>query len=170
MNLYGEFIYLLCFRYLPGISRLMVLHHLFTIQHLTKMKSPALFFAPLLSAALIFAFTTSTLAQKVATWKGGAPGRPADWYCSSNWEEGRLPNEFSQVIIPDVSTSGSNVPVLASGEVEIWGIFLQSGASLKINKNARLTILEQEEHGLVAWTEVTLKPGMAGFLPVLAGK
>jgi len=127
------------------------------IQHLSKMKSPALFFAPLLSAALIFAFATNTLAQKVATWKGGAPGRPADWYCPSNWEEGRLPNEFTQVVIPDVSASGSNAPVLASGEVEIWSLSLQNGASLRIARNAHLTVLEQEEHGLVAWTEVTLK-------------
>lgn len=41
------------------------------------MKSSAL-----LSAVLLFTLSTTALAQKVATWKGGTPGR--------NWDEGLI--------------------------------------------------------------------------------
>jgi len=114
---------------------------------------------PLLSAALLLTLSTTALAQKVATWKGGTPGKPAEWNCPTNWKEGQLPNEFSQVIIPDVSTSTFNNPVLASGEVEVWSILIHSGASLRIGKNTRLIALEQEEHEALAWSEGVLRPG-----------
>jgi len=123
------------------------------------MKSPALFFAPLLSAALIFTFSTTALGQKVATGKGGTLGKPAEWNCPTNWKEGQLPNEFSQVIIPDVRTSTFNNPVLASGAVEVWSILIHSGTSLRIGKNARLIALEQEEHRMLAWSQGVLRPG-----------
>jgi len=123
------------------------------------MKSPALFFAPLLSLVLICTLSTVTWAQKTVTWKGGTPGKPADWYCPTNWKEGQVPNEFSQVIIPDVSTGTFNNPVLTSGEVEVWSLLIHSGASLWIKKNARLITLEQEEHGVLAWGEGVLRAG-----------
>lgn len=110
-------------------------------------------------AAILLISQTALLAQKTATWKGGTLGKPADWNCPTNWKEGRVPNEFSQVIIPDVSTSTFNNPVLASGEVEVWSIQIHSGASLRIGKNARLIALEQEEHGTLAWGEGLLRPG-----------
>ena len=123
-----------------------------------KMKTPAIF-TSLLSAVLFFTLSTTALAQKVATWKGGTPGQAAEWNCPANWKEGQVPNEFSQVIIPDVSTSTFNNPVLASGEVEVWSIQIYSGASLRIGKNARLIALEQEELGTLAWGEGVLRPG-----------
>ena len=66
-------------------------------------------------------------------------------------------NEFSQVIIPDVSSSNHSNPVLSSGEVEIWSILIHTGASLRIGKNARLIATEQEEHGYLAWGEGVLQ-------------
>jgi hypothetical protein len=110
-------------------------------------------------AAIILISPTALLAQKTATWKGGTPGKPADWNCATNWKEGRVPNEFSQVIIPDVSASTFHSPVLASGEVEVWSILIHSGASLRIGKQARLIATEQEEHGILAWGEGVLRPG-----------
>ena len=102
------------------------------------MKSTALFFAPLFAAALIFTISTSAFAQKVAIWKGGTPGQVTEWNCPKNWKEGQVPNEFSQVVIPDVRSSTFNNPVIASGEVEVWRILIHSGASLRIGKGARL--------------------------------
>ena len=108
-------------------------------------------------AAFILASQTTLFAQKTATWKGGTPGKAADWNCAANWKEGRVPNEFSQVIIPDVSSSNHSNPVLSSGEVEIWSILIHTGASLRIGKNARLIATEQEEHGYLAWGEGVLQ-------------
>jgi len=121
-------------------------------------------------AAILLTSHTALLAQKTATWKGGTPGKPADWNCAANWKEGSVPNEFSQVIIPDVSSSSFSNPVIASGEVEVWSILIYSGATLRIGKNARLIALEQEEHGTLAWGEGVLRPGTPPETLVFASK
>lgn len=95
----------------------------------------ALFFA--VPFALLLAQTTLA-AQKTATWKGGAPGRSTDWMCAANWREGRLPNEFSTVIIPDVSTGSQAYPIIRSGEVEVLSVEVQLSAMLTLNAAARL--------------------------------
>lgn len=109
-------------------------------------------------AAILLLSQTALLAQKTATWKGGTPGKPTEWNCAANWKEGHVPNEFSQVIIPDVSSSSFSNPVLTSGEVEICSLLIHTGASLRIGKNARLIATEQEEHGFLAWGEGVLQP------------
>ncbi len=109
-------------------------------------------------AAFILISQTALFAQKTAIWKGGTPGKATDWNCAANWKEGRVPNEFSQVIIPDVSSSTHSNPVLTNGEVEIWSILIHTGATLRIGKNARLIATEQEERGYLAWGEGVLQP------------
>ncbi len=104
------------------------------------MKNVRILFATL-TALLICASPLG--AQKTATWKGGTPGRPAEWNCSTNWKEGRVPDEFSRVVIPDVSASTFHTPVLNEGAVEIWSLQILSGATLQIGKYARLTASEQ---------------------------
>jgi len=101
------------------------------------------FFALLLCSA-------SLCAQKTATWKGGTPGRPAEWNCPTNWKEGRVPDEFSRVIIPDASTSTFHNPVLNEGEVEVWSLQILSGAMLCIGKNASLIATEQGSRAFIA--------------------
>ena len=140
------------------------------IQHLPEMKSPALFFAQLTFSAMLLALCTSAFSQKIATWEGGTPGKPTDWNCATNWKEGRVPDEFSQVIIPDVSSHCSSNPVLTGGEVEIWSILIHAGASLRIGKSARLIATEQEEHGFLAWSEGVLRPGTPPEALVFASK
>lgn len=98
---------------------------------------------------ILLAFSFSIHAQKPATWKGGTPGRPTEWNCATNWKEGRVPNEFSQVIIPDVSSSTFSNPVLNSGEVEIWSLQILSGATLKIGKSASLIATEQDSRAFM---------------------
>jgi len=110
-------------------------------------------FAAALSFFFFFFFQGDLFAQKMATWKGGTPGRASDWACAANWKEGRVPNEFSRVVIPVVTTSTFSNPVLANGELEIWSLEIHSGASLYIGKNARLFVLEHEEHGPLALGE-----------------
>ncbi|HOY06808.1 MAG TPA: hypothetical protein PLO67_15470 [Saprospiraceae bacterium] len=99
------------------------------------MKNISLFAIPF---ALLFIAQTTLSAQKTATWKGGTPGRSTEWMCASNWREGRLPNEFSAVVIPDVSTGSQAYPVLRSGEVEVLSVDVQTGAMLTLSTGARL--------------------------------
>ena len=121
------------------------------------MKNAILFFATTIT--LLFGFQSSLFAQKTATWKGGTPGKPSEWFCATNWEEGRVPNEFSAVIIPDVSTSTFSDPILNGGEVEIQSLEVHSGASLKIGKNARLVSTWQNGESFVAWGGTIIRQG-----------
>lgn len=98
----------------------------------------------ILAATLIlfFGFQGSVTAQKTATWKGGTPGRSSDWNCASNWKEGRIPDEFSHVFIPDVSTSTFTYPVIQEGEIEILSLTCAPLAKVIQRNNARLIVLE----------------------------
>lgn len=91
----------------------------------------------LFSIILILSFSFSLSAQTSATWKGGKPGRTTDWNCSDNWSKGRVPDEFTQVIIP----FGANYyPVIQSAPAPIDALLVEGGASLTIEKGAKLTI------------------------------
>jgi len=100
------------------------------------MKNISFFFAATIS--LFFACQVSPKAQITSTWKGGTPGRCCDWNCATNWKEGRVPNEFSNVVITDVATQTFCYPVVFAGEVEVKSIELQAGCVLEIFENARL--------------------------------
>ncbi|MFN0174839.1 MAG: hypothetical protein ACKVU0_09355 [Saprospiraceae bacterium] len=93
------------------------------------------------AATLVFLFAcqSSLCAQKTATWKGGTPGRVSNWECATNWKEGRVPDEFSCVIIPDVSTSTFSYPVITD-EVEVMSLLCASSARLTVMDNASLII------------------------------
>jgi len=88
--------------------------------------------------ALFSLISLSAHAQITATWKGGTPGKTTDWNCPTNWKEGRVPNEFSKVVIPDVSTSTFSYPVIKQGTVEIASIECASDAQLTTLGNARI--------------------------------
>jgi len=91
--------------------------------------------------ALFFLVQFAAQAQKTATWKGGTAGRKSDWNCPTNWKEGRVPNEFSNVLIPDVSTSTFSYPVIRQGTVEVASLEYAPGAKLITQGNARVVAL-----------------------------
>lgn len=100
------------------------------------MKNTSLFIATAL--ILTFGFQTSLSAQRTVTWKGGTPGRCSDWNCPSNWKEGRVPDEFSNVVIPSVATSTFCYPVIRRGEMEVLSLVLHTGATLDVLDNAMI--------------------------------
>lgn len=95
-------------------------------------------------AAIIFCFgfQVALSAQKIATWKGGTPGRVSDWNCATNWKEGRVPDEFSNVFIPDVSTSTFNYPIIKNGSVEIASLQCAPAAKLTLLNHAEIIVLD----------------------------
>jgi hypothetical protein len=94
-------------------------------------------------AAIILFSPTALLAQKSTTWKGGTPGKPNDWNCASNWSDGRVPNEFSDVTIPNLSSE--TYPVIKKNVEEINALFLMSATSLRVEKKGALTVSERVE-------------------------
>ena len=93
-------------------------------------------------AALFLMVSLSAFSQKTTTWKGGAPGMETAWDCPKNWSEGAVPNEFSNVFIPDVSTTTRAAPVIKKGSIEVNALYLDSHARLTIEKAAELIVYE----------------------------
>lgn len=94
-------------------------------------------------AAIILISQTTLLAQKSTTWKGGTPGKPTDWNCATNWSDGRVPNEFSDVTIPNMSSA--IYPVIKNNVDDINALFLLSGTSIHIERKGSLTVSERVE-------------------------
>lgn len=104
----------------------------------TMRKSFQMFAATLILAA---GFHMSLQAQKTATWKGGAPGRNNDWNCAANWKEGRVPNEFSDVLIFKCDTP----PVISRRVAGVNALTLLPGAQLCIEKAGVLVVFDRVE-------------------------
>ncbi|MBC7774357.1 MAG: hypothetical protein H7246_02880 [Phycisphaerae bacterium] len=104
--------------------------------YLINMKKLFAFFALL---CLIY---PTAQAQKTATWKGGTPGRNTEWNCATNWKEGRIPDEFSNVIIPDVSTSTFSYPIIYEGVIEIFSLQCAPSARLNTLSKAHIIMLD----------------------------
>lgn len=96
--------------------------------------------APKIIAAMLSfsVFGLSLFSQTIATWKGGKPGRTSDWACADNWKEGKVPNEFSLVVIP---SDRLYYPRINNRDAVIDALFLENNTALEIREGASLTIL-----------------------------
>ncbi len=95
---------------------------------------------------ILFAMSTVTgFAQRTITWKGGTQGMEHEWYCPQNWSSTSMPDEFSDVIIPDVSTSTFSPPCIQKGKIAINSLMLHANAILTIEHEASLIVTNQIE-------------------------
>lgn len=103
------------------------------------MKTPA---APARFVLLVWllALAAGAQAQKANTWKGGTPGQETNWSCPRNWSANAVPDEFSDVVIPDVSTSTFAAPVIRAGTHEVNALLLLPGARITIDAGATLIV------------------------------
>lgn len=85
-----------------------------------------------------FLMHTMITAQTTATWMGGTPGRAQDWNCPTNWREGRVPDEFSQVIIP---ADRHAYPVIRTVVDDIDALRVDGGSQLTLASGGQLTVL-----------------------------
>ncbi|MEO1262295.1 MAG: hypothetical protein AAFZ15_26045 [Bacteroidota bacterium] len=99
----------------------------------------------LLIAFLTFS-ATFLFAQNNVTWIGGTPGNETAWDEAKNWSNHRVPDVFSNVVIPDVSSTTFSFPVIESDLVEINSIFIYSTAQLTIEEKAKLVIYGESEN------------------------
>ncbi len=90
--------------------------------------------------ALLTLSTAQLFSQKTIEWKGGFPGHETDWACPQNWSGNTVPNEFSDVIIPDVSTQSRALPVIKSGSVAVRSLSVDAGSIVFVSKGAGLLI------------------------------
>ena len=105
------------------------------------MKSQYLLATQWIFTILIMLIGGNGYSQRPITWKGGTPGMKNDWFCPQNWSSASVPDEFSDVIIPDVSTSTFASPVIRSGKVEINSLEIHASALLTIDKTASVVVI-----------------------------
>ena len=91
----------------------------------------------------LFAFVSPLHAQHINFWVGGTPGMHRDWHCPKNWSLGQIPNQFSDVIIPDVSTGSDAMPLIRSGVVEVNSMRIDSNVVVEIASEATLVVYNQ---------------------------
>ena len=65
-----------------------------------------------------------------------------DWNCPTNWSTFAVPDEFSNVIIPDVSTSTFSSPIIKAGKVEVNSIYIQPNATMTVGKDAVVVVYD----------------------------
>lgn len=90
--------------------------------------------------ALLNLFSTEIFAQKTAVWIGGQAGRESDWDCPENWSGNRVPNEFSDVVLPDISSQSRALPVIKTGFVQINSLSVDASTVLLVADGARLLV------------------------------
>jgi hypothetical protein len=98
--------------------------------------------------AIFTLLTTITFAQQAVTWNGGTPGNETCWDEAKNWSNNRVPNEFSDVIIPNVSTSTFSTPVIKNGTIELNSLQIASNGKLTIESSAKM-IVYGYTHGVI---------------------
>jgi hypothetical protein len=95
--------------------------------------------------AILTLTATITFAQQSVTWKGGTPGKETSWNEARNWSNNKVPNEFSDVMIPDVSTSTFSTPVIKEGTIELNSIRIASNGKLTVESTAKVIVFGYTE-------------------------
>lgn len=87
-----------------------------------------------------FFFFTLNLSFAQVVWTGGTPGRTNDWNVATNWDTNRIPDEFDDVLIPNLAGQGNFYPIIKTHVPSIQYLFIESNARLEIAENGMLTI------------------------------
>ena len=90
--------------------------------------------------AIFTLLTTITFAQQSVTWYGGTPGNETNWHEARNWSNNKVPNEFSDVIIPDVTTSTFSTPIIKNGTIELNSLSIVFNGRLTIESDAKVIV------------------------------
>ena len=92
-----------------------------------------------------------------------------DWYCPQNWNTSSVPDEFSDVIIPDVSSSSFAPPILHYGKIEVNSLFIGDNGSLTISRDASLIVLGNAEGVNQVIGEFILKEDPSELMKTMIG-
>jgi len=88
---------------------------------------------------LFIIISTLSFGQTTAQWKGGTPGNPNSWHEAKNWDNNRVPDEYTFVVIEALNTGHQAHPVIDES-VEVAGIEIYGQASLTITNAGEILI------------------------------
>lgn len=101
-----------------------------------------------MKAILIAALTlivNLSIAQISVKWIGGTPGKETSWNEPKNWSNYKVPDDFTNVVITDVSSTTFSNPVIPQGIAEVNSIRFESQGSLTVAEQAKLIVFNQLE-------------------------
>lgn len=78
--------------------------------------------------------------QITMTWKGGTPGKECQWQCPQNWTSNKVPDGFSNVVIPATVASGSLSNPVLNERTEVNSLRIEGDSRLKIGPQGMLTV------------------------------
>ena len=92
----------------------------------------------------IFTLTATFIsAQNTVEWIGGTPGKQSDWNEPKNWSNHKVPDVFSNVIIPNVSSTTLSSPIIPEGIVEINSLTINAMGELVVEEEATLIVYSE---------------------------
>lgn len=100
---------------------------------------------PAICTVFLLALSLNAFSQKTVVWKGGAPGQETNWYCPKNWSTQTVPDSFSDVVIPDVSTTTQALPEIRSGRVEVNRLTIAGNTGLSLGESAQMVVLDNTD-------------------------
>lgn len=109
------------------------------------MKKPNVQKASFMLLIVCLFFSISVTAQKINTWKGGKTSQPNAWNCAQNWSLNTVPNEFQDVVIPDVSSGFNHYPVIDDEDNTVRSITICTRAQLTIKPSGVLLVTGFED-------------------------
>ncbi|MCB9284003.1 MAG: hypothetical protein H6563_08020 [Lewinellaceae bacterium] len=104
------------------------------------MKSLSLVLVRFFFSASLLALVSPAFSQRLNYWVGGTPGMENQWNCPKNWSNYQVPNNMTDVVIPDVSSGSRSNPVIEHGVAEANSILLDSNAVLEVRQQATLVV------------------------------
>ena len=113
--------------------------------------------------------TIECFCQVPSIWKGNTPGHEVEWAYASNWSNNRIPDEFTDVVIPFDITLGKNYPVIRTPNVEVNSLSVIAGAQIQMDAACTIRILTSNTN-LSPQTLVTTKDLEQPLVPVDTGK
>lgn len=84
-------------------------------------------------------YTINSTAQKSTIWVGGTPGKETKWNEPRNWDNNRVPDENTHVIIKSTNSGHAAQPII-SDLVEVAWIEIRQGAALTISASGQLIV------------------------------
>lgn len=74
--------------------------------------------------------SNTPVATTVSIWSGNSPANNKDWFDCRNWEEGKIPNATTDVIIPAHSVP---FPEGTSGSITVKNLRIENGAQMPLS-------------------------------------
>ncbi len=117
-----------------------------------------------IAPAVASAVTNTNLETQVSIWSGNSPANNSDWNDCRNWEEGKIPNQNLDVIIPANAAPFPMTSTIGSTSMTIKNLTIEAGAQMPLAANFNLYV-----RGNIYNKNISATPTVIGGKVILEG-